>query len=380
MESDVRSLNQKLVSAVIVAGLTLLAGTAARADQIEAVKGKQYRLTKKHGPWMVMVASFQEPPEDRKGEGLSPEEAANQLVYELRLKGIPAYTYSQEDVVDEIQTGSARDPEKVRVGKYIAQNGSICVLAGNYESPEKKVAVDTIKYIKNKFKPELFESEEASARGGFLHKLKNGGVYRTTPGRPNPLSGAFLTINPMLSVNEIKSVRSKDDELLLTLNGREDNSLLQNRGKYTVVVASFYGLSKITNDASSKEEDVKIYKYRMDDEVESARELTRSLRNAKALGYDRNYDAYVYHDKYGTVVTIGSFDSPDDPRIEKLQNHFGAKIVAVNEDGSSSLGAEVFSVPRRPAGKVKPKTWLFDPYPKLMEIPRFDQKLARAGN
>lgn len=53
---------------------------------------------------MIMVASFRNVPEDRREKGLSAEEAAAELVFELREKGIPAYTYSQGAVIEHIST------------------------------------------------------------------------------------------------------------------------------------------------------------------------------------------------------------------------------------------------------------------------------------
>jgi len=363
MESDVRILNCCSVSAVcLLAGLVVT--PPASAKPIDAVKGKTYKLTKKHGPWMVMVASFHEPPPERKGEGISPEEAANALVYELRMKGIPAYSFSQEDVVDEIQT-TDRKSSSPRIGKYIAQQGSICVLAGNYPSADDKIAQKTRDYIK-RFQPELLKAEEATGPGGVLHKLKNGGIYRTTPGRPGPLAGAFLTINPLLSAEEIKG--QAQDPLLLQLNSDKELSLLQNEGKYTVVVASFYGRSKTQFGKEIDESAIKV-DDRLYDVAQSAWELATALRKARSLGYDQDYEAYVYHDRYGSVVTVGSFNSLDDPGITKLQNHFGAKVAAVNTDGSSALGAETFTIPRKVSPKVRLKSWIFDPYPKVMEVP-----------
>src|SRR5271166_3403812 len=101
MESVVRSKSRLAVVLTIFAGLALAASTSRAASTIEAVKGKHYKLTKRHGPWMIMVASFIKPPVDRRGEGLSPEEAAQQLVYELRLHHIPAYIFRQEEVEEE---------------------------------------------------------------------------------------------------------------------------------------------------------------------------------------------------------------------------------------------------------------------------------------
>lgn len=68
MESIVRTLSP-LVWCVTCC-LAVAATTPASA--IEAVRGKEYKLTPKHGPWMIMVASFRDVKDDaRKEKGLS---------------------------------------------------------------------------------------------------------------------------------------------------------------------------------------------------------------------------------------------------------------------------------------------------------------------
>ncbi len=114
----------------------------------------------------------------------------------------------------------------------------------------------------------------------------------------------------------------------------------------------------------------------------SAWELTQALRAAKKLGYDRNYEAWVFHDRYESYVTIGSFDSKNDPRLEQLARQFGGKTRTVqgNEvfyggaqmrQGEEALTAESFSIPRNvPMGRDPQKFWMFDVTPKLIEIPK----------
>ena len=87
-----RTLNLLAVG-FFTATLLQVVGTA---HAIENVRGKQYQLTPKHGPWMIMVTSFRNVPEDQKSEGMTAEQAAEELVFELRSKGIPAYTFSQD--------------------------------------------------------------------------------------------------------------------------------------------------------------------------------------------------------------------------------------------------------------------------------------------
>ena len=72
-ESVVRTTIRRPRPLVVLAFFALLAVCAPlMAGHIEAVRGKQYGLTKRHGPWMIMVASFNNPPEYERTEGMSP--------------------------------------------------------------------------------------------------------------------------------------------------------------------------------------------------------------------------------------------------------------------------------------------------------------------
>jgi hypothetical protein len=359
--------------------LTTLPAEAARID---ATRGRQYKLTKQHGPWMVMVASFNEPLRDPAGwdepqdsqsrKGLTPQQAADELVYELRRKGIPAYTFEQDAVYDQVPTLDRHGRE--RSASYLAQRGSVCVLAGNYAQADTSVAQKTLDYIKE-FQPEVLTGVKQD--GKFTQLLKNGGVLRKTPGRPMPLSGAFLTINPMLSPDE--ATKAKADPLLLQLNSGFDNSLLQNQGKYTVVVASFYGNSQThIGNGQGVAPDRLIKVGNLDNAAENAWELAKALRQGNFVVYEGNnpgrqqkLDAYVWHDRFRSIVTVGSFDRPDDPAIGKLMTMFKAKMRTNATTKQEFLAAEVLTIPPFPARGVPPeRSWIFDPQPVVMEVPR----------
>lgn len=349
---------------------TVAACSPSSAGSIEAVRGKHYKLTKRHGPWMIMVASFNKPPEDQRTEGLTPQQAADELVYELRRRGIPAYTFEQEEIDATITTVNRRTQEE-RAGKIRNWAGGICVLAGNYPSSKDPVAQKTLKYIKDakKFQPEFLREVAAEGEAGpgeVIRRSQSGGVYRTSRGRPGPFSGAFMTTNPALSDDDLALRRR--DPLILRLNTGNDNSLLLNKGKYTVVVATFQGRSEIANEANEKR--MQHISSALGDAAERAWELCTALRRAKSYGYDREFEAWVFHDRYSSIVTVGSFQSKDDPRIIELQNTFGAKVTDIKPDGSPSLGAEVFAIPKKAVGHELVKTWIFDPFPQVIDVPR----------
>ena len=330
---------------------------------IEAVKGKRYTLTKQHGPWMIMVASIRdvEDPDRRLKNGMSAWDAADQLVYELRLKGIPAYTFVREKQYSDLD-GQAGDSLDSR--RYVAQQGYISILAANFKSNNDEDLDKVLNYIKNRFKPD------------FLMDEKNGGLFARTPGRPGPLSKAFVTVNPLLSPEEVRerTVEKHDRDLTIALNSDSDYSLLKNRGRYTLVIATFAGNSimqvgnRTDRDAMSRF--TKSLGSNLDESAREAWALTEALRNATKAGYDQNYEAWVYHDRNKSYVTIGEFDSKGDPRIQTLATQFRAKAGRNPATGEDSMNPELFTVPRKTsAGSPVDKMWIFDGTPRIMEVP-----------
>ncbi len=342
--------------------LVVITLTGTASGEIEAVKGKQYSLTKKHGPWMVMVAAIRDVDDDKRFHrriegGMTAREAADEMVFALRKKGIPAYIYSQDEKVEHLASPSLAESAGRR---YIAQQGYISVMAGNFSSNSDKSAKSVLDYIKNKFNPE------------FLADAKNGGILPKTPGRPSPFSRAFLTINPLWE-GEVRDV--EEDKFIADLNGGYKYSLLQNKGKYTVVIATFQGgsLVQVGNNSSTKAAGFfeRNFGNSLNDCGESAMQLTDRLRTAKKFGYDTDYEAWVYHDKYKSIVTIGSFDSKDDPRIRAIATQFGGKMVRHPQTGEDIVAGEAFTVPRYPKnGRAPDYSWVLDAQTRLIDVPK----------
>lgn len=355
---------------MIVLALVSVADSAAafngnrRTSKIEAVKGKAYRLTKAHGPWMIMVASMRDVPKEKRRStgGFSAQQAADEMVLALRRAGVPAYTFSQKEARETIKTQNRRTGES-EDRSVIAQQDRVVVVAGNYDSAKNKTAQATLAWIKGRFQQKL----------DLLSNPQFGAIYKRTPGRPGPLSRAFLMPNPLLSPDEIKGRRT--DPLLITLNKDMQYSLLKCPGKYSVAVATFYGQNAMhLNNTKLKQLSQKLDKnfgMTLDQAAMKAWRLTEALRQAKSLGYDQNYEAYIYHDRHKSVVTIGSFNSRNDPAAIALAKTFAAKKRMHPKTGKSVLAGEIFSLPRYPGkGKLPEQTWIFDPVPSLMKVPR----------
>ena len=350
-----------LVLSALCAAL-FLGDSRANAAGIEAVKGKEYTITKAHGPWMIMVASFSEVRnKEFQKNGFSAREAAVELVYELRKKGIPAYVFEQDARLEKIETQNRLQKRERRV--FAARRNMFSVLAGNYSSVEDNKGRLTLKYIKNDFKADFL--------------LENGARFKPTPGQPSPLSGAFMTINPLLSPEEVKAATV--DPLLVRLNTQHNYSLFENPNQYTLVIATFTGGGTklmLGDDEEKKKSILEQIKpsSSLDDAAQKALELAEAMRNASKVGYAEDYEVYVWHDQKKSVVTIGGFESMDDPKIRTLMQKFSAKQKAMPKNPSRKvLVAEFFTVPKTQDFTQAQKQWLFDPAPRVMKVPRYSK-------
>ncbi len=343
------------LTSLLILSAALLSTSSATAE-IEAIKGKRYTLDKIHGPWMVMVSSMRDISEtERRRDGLSAWEAADQLVYELRLKGIPAYTYLQTEQFGELSSAAGASSSDGG-GKYIARHEFIAVLAGNFPSADDKNARLILDHVKNKFEP------------SFLKDDRSGGLFARTPGRPRALSRAIIVPNPLRSPDEINS--HAIDPVVRQLNNGMEYSLLKNKGKYTLVVATFSGNTVLQVGHEDSRKALSWFEEKFGDSLDKsgtdAWQLCTALRTATRFGYDQNYDAWVYHDRYKSVVCVGSFDDRNDPRIRALAQEFSSKPKQNPETGELADTAEIFTIPRN---GIPDKYWVMDFKPTLMEVP-----------
>jgi len=343
------------ITLVFLAVLTV-SGTAY-CGRTEAIQGKRYKLTNQHGPWMIMVASLSDVKGANHIDGLTAWEAADTIVYELRTKGIPAYTYTVDEETDEVD---GPNPVQNAARRVIARRGEICVLAGNFKSIDDDQAQDVLKWIKKKYNSSIADE-------------KKGGLFAKTPGQPSPFGGAILTINPIYN-GEIQNRKLED--FVVDLNSRQQYSLLQNKGKYTLQVATFAGSSvmQVGNQSSTKAMSLfeKNFGSNLDACAEEAITLAQALRTASKHGYDTDYEAWVFHDHYRSIVTVGSFSSKQDPRIQSLVRLFGGRASTAenrmtNDDG---VVPATFTVPQKPTPqRPLAKQWFFDKQPRVMTVP-----------
>ena len=92
------------------------------------------------------------------------------------------------------------------------------------------------------------------------------------------------------------------------MNEKVKHSLLKCPGKYTVQVATFKGEDVIDQgEVQAIASGAKPMTKKLEKAAEDAHKLTEALRM-------KGWEAYEFHDRYASIVTIGSFDSTGTPR------------------------------------------------------------------
>jgi hypothetical protein len=292
--------------------LTLLAGRASAEPawtklvpfkKVDADPNKPYELEEKNGPWMIMAASF---------VGSTADQQAHDLVLELRQKHkLEAFafrkTYDFSKPTEGLGYSQYGGTRRMR---YLTNNkfDEIAVLVGNYSSIEDAQMDKTLEVLKHA-KPDCLD---AAKRGGNSSQRLVGlrGIYNMISSDPakktkGPMGSAFVTRNPLLPKEMF--VSKGIDPFIVDLNKDLPHSLLKCPGRYTVRVASFRGVDTMKADEFEKLTSQPRKMAKIDEAALKASRLCAALR-------EKGVEAYEFHDRTESIVTVGSFNDVGQPR------------------------------------------------------------------
>ena len=291
--------------------------------QVETDDDKTYTLSEENGPWMIMACSFS-------GDGA--EKQAQELVHELRKRyKLPAYTHKKQfDFGDVKGMGVDRygSPVKMRYRKGSEIN-EVAVLVGDYNTIDDAEAQKVLKKLKYAV-PQCLEVKENRGTSQSLAAFR---TIQAMIGSPNkekgPMAHAFITTNPLLPKDYFTP--NGLEPFVIEMNKNVPHSLLDCPGKYSVQVATFKGQVIIKqNEIEAIQKGEKQLDSDLADAAMKAHQLTEALRL-------KGYDAYEFHDRAASIVTVGSFDSVGTPRsdgrieinpqIHKIMKTFSAQPV-----------------------------------------------------
>lgn len=253
------------------------------------------QLTEVDGPWMILAHSFAG--SDGRQEA---EQLADQLTAEFNL---PTFIHEENfDFTGKVDSPTAEG----RVARYANQTRyqAFAVLVGEYTAIDDPALIKDLKQIKVA-KPAVFATEnattpptaEAETPLDAVRNIQKGLMARVGKTSPGPMRNAFATTNPMLPQEYF--LTPEVDSFVMELNQPWEHNLLENPGKFTVVVATFAGLSAIAD--GKKEKEFTPNEDRMIKCAMLANKMTLELR-------EDGIEAYQFHDRHASMVTIGNFE------------------------------------------------------------------------
>ena len=329
-------------------------------SRVEADPDKEYRLTEENGPWMILACSFS----GEEGEG-----EARELVLELRKRyKLPAYLYEKTFDLSGETHGRGVDrfgePQKMRYRRGTSFE-EIAVLVGDYSAVDDPEAQETLRKLKYT-EPECLKLEKDKPTSMNLAALRLIQKVVLAPDsekrKKGPMGHAFITTNPLLPDEYF--VPKGLDPLVLKANEGVEHCLLDCPGKYSVQVAHFTGKVVI------KQKDVEAIesgRQKLDEgqglaaAADKAHRLTEALRK-------KGYEAYEFHDRYASLVTVGSFDSVGTPRPDgKIE--INPQIRTIIEQ----FKAKQADIPGQASGAMVPQTLVgipFDVQPIPVQVPK----------
>jgi hypothetical protein len=338
--------------------------------RVEAQPERMYAIDENNGPWMVMAATF---------SGEQAEGEARELVFDLRKHHkLDAYTHRMTFDYTEPVEGRDSNGDVQRM-KYqnATHRDEIAVLVGDFESvddPRVPKLVEKLKYLQ----PESLGGEDVEKTSLVLAGLRkiqrslklegtNDGeqFVRNVKQDMGPLGSAFVTTNPLLPKSYF--VPGGVDSFIQRINDDLQYSLLDCGGNYTIQVASFKGFSAVDPKTIEKISE-KQTSSNLAAAAESAHRLTLKLR-------EKGYDAYEYHERSRSLVTVGSF----------------AQLGAPGQDGKFQLDQRIATIAQTfgtdpdalAAGTTQPKSLEnipFLPKPLVMEVPKRSIATDYAGS
>jgi hypothetical protein len=310
--------------------------------QVEADPDKGYPLTDEHGPWLIMAITF---------SGDQAGDQADELVHELRSKyKLHAYRYEMNFDFSKGEVGRRVDQygQPVKMKYQVEEMREVAVMVGDFRSVDDAEAQQVLRKLRH-IRPECLDTEKRLKEGkkdyrtlGGLRRMQDELNLRIDKNRKplGPMRHAMIATNPLLPDEYFKPKGL--DPLVVTMNEPVKYSLLKCPGRYTCKIATFTGSVTVDQGVIADiEKNNKKFQSRLEDAAAKAHEMTVALRA-------RGYEAWEFHDRYASIVTVGSFDTvgaprPDgqieiNPQLHKLMETFSAPKKTVAGQAAPKIG------------------------------------------
>jgi hypothetical protein len=313
--------------------------------RVDADPNGDYTLAESNGPWLIMAMSFN-------GDGGEAE--ARELVAELRSRySLPAFYYAMTFKLEDQRPGRGIDNYGAPIKRRYQRGSQVlehAVLVGEFQHIDDPAAQDLLDRIKI-LEPESLKVESGEATSQSLIAVRQ--LQRSVKqrlGKPvnrGPMGHAFLTRNPLLPKEYFAPVGVEPE--VAKWNKEFEHSLLKCPGKYTIKVATFTGKTSLKEANDVLADNQAVRRASSDDPlikaIDKAHKLTVALRS-------KGWEAYEFHDRYESYVTVGSFDDlqrneygqlvPSTREAQIIVNTFGASTPNVGFERATyqAIGAD----------------------------------------
>jgi hypothetical protein len=299
-----------------LAGL-LAVSTSCPAQAPAPKAGSPYHITPDVGAWTICAASF---------TGEVAAKRAHDLVTELRTHyRLPAYLFNRGEELRREQDREVAERRRERQ-EYLRRQGinpegvpirvprariedQYAVLVGGYKDMES--ARKELERIKKLPTPKSVPADEilqtSADETGKKPKEQRTAV--------NPFGTSFVARNPSIPVT--REANAKADPFLKQLNAGESRSLLKCKQPVTLLVREFHGATVYQPKDSSGGFMDKLFGSKGGEQLSAAADNANSL--AEALNKAGFPEVYVLHTRNSSIVTVGAFARPDDPKLEQTR-------------------------------------------------------------
>ena len=137
----------------------------------------------------------------------------------------------------------------------------------------------------------------------------------------NPYKCALVVPNPAAAKAQLED-KNKLEPWIVKLNSDVPNSLLKAKKPWTLIVRNFSTPSKMAGKEGGGGSVFDRFQFTatksmLDVTAEEAERLAAALRHRDM--HKGPFDAFVLHHRMGSIVTVGEFDAPDDPKLLETQ-------------------------------------------------------------
>ena len=305
----------------------------------------KYPLTEREGPWLIHIGSFR---------GDQSLDYAHRLAEETRTKHrLLTFIYSMNEVdavkdreelkqsqMKIVGTDKVPGTEEHQKFKTVRVIKEYSVFVGNYPDMEKaRLETEDVKGFEPptsipSYGLDLFNESNATDRAdqqgsevGSWFKLRttrSDSKKVLSKKLGNPYRQAFVVRNPFLTkAAAVVSAQSQQpkttfDPAWRELNAKEKYSIFTCPKPWTIVVANFApptivqsSLNGNVLQAGGTLPPAELGKA-LERAAETARQMAELLRDG-----GKGYDAYVFHTRQYSLVTVGAFDDRYDPKMEQ---------------------------------------------------------------